>query len=109
MSQLTQENPLAKGFEDFEPRQKPTATAASSVAPSPNKVLVRQSAKDAGFTQDNTTTIVRARRTAGKQAKSHTMRLYIDDINAFQIWCNDNNYTQAEGFEKMVAAGIRLS
>ncbi len=35
----------------------------------------------------------------GKASKSHTLRLYIQDLNRFQTWCNDNNYSQAKGFE----------
>jgi hypothetical protein len=31
-----------------------------------------------------------------------TLRTYVSDWNKFQAWCNANDYTQKQGFEKLV-------
>lgn len=105
MSTLTSTNPLmANGLlDDFQPKPKPSATSAQADGARAEKVATRQSAQERGFVIDNLSTVVRAKRTSsGKASKSHTLRLYIQDINRFQTWCNDNNYSQARGFELLL-------
>lgn len=105
MSGLRESNPLlsAGALDDFEPRRKPEATPIALEASRAEKVAVRQSAEERGFRIDNTTTTVRAKRPgSGKLSKSHTLRLYVQDINRFQTWCNDNGYSQARGFELLL-------
>ena len=105
MSSLTDLNPLANAgnLDDFKPRAKviPSSTDLSAVRT--EKVVMRQVAQDRGFTIDNLATVVRAKRSgAGKTSKSHTLRLYVSDINRFQTWCNENDYSQARGFELLL-------
>ncbi len=105
MSSLTNTNPLmASGLlDDFQPKPKPSAVPAQADSARAEKVSTRQAAHDMGFLIDNLSTVVRAKRTSyGKASKSHTLRLYIQDINRFQTWCNDNNYSQARGFELLL-------
>jgi hypothetical protein len=105
MSSLTNTNPLAAfaSLDDFQPRPKAPATPARLETARTEKVATRKAAQDRGFVIDNLTAVVRAKRTAsGKASKSHTLRLYIEDINRFQTWCNDNDYSQAKGFEIML-------
>ena len=102
MSSLTNSNPLmnSAALDDFQPRSKPTSTSAQADTTRAEKATVRQTAQDRGFVIDNFAAVVRAKRNNnGKASKSHTLRLYIQDINRFQTWCNDNNYSQARGFE----------
>ena len=102
MSSLTNSNPLMTSglLDDFQPKAKSNATPAQNDDARADKVATRQAAHDRGFVIDNLATVVKARRSSsGKATKSHTLRLYIQDINRFQTWCNDNNYSQARGFE----------
>jgi hypothetical protein len=102
MSSLTNTNPLmASGLlDDFQPKPKPTATPLNNDDARADKVAARQAAHERGFVIDNLSTVVKARRSSsGKPSKSHTLRLYIQDINRFQTWCNENSYSQARGFE----------
>ena len=102
MTGLTNSNPLINSgaLDDFQPRPKASEAKAQPEITRTEKASVRQTAEERGFVIDNLTTLVRAKRNnAGKASKSHTLRLYIQDINRFQTWCNDNNYSQARGFE----------
>ena len=102
MSGLTNSNPLMSSgaLDDFQPRPRPSGAAAQADVTRTEKATVRQSAESRGFLIDNLATVVRAKRSnSGKASKSHTLRLYIQDINRFQTWCNDNDYSQARGFE----------
>jgi hypothetical protein len=102
MSGLTNTNPLATSglLDDFQPRPKATTSPAQLETARSEKVATRQVAQERGFLIDNLATVVRAKRTsAGKISKSHTLRLYIEDINRFQTWCNESNLSQAKGFE----------
>ncbi|MGI4853876.1 MAG: hypothetical protein ACRYF4_07525 [Janthinobacterium lividum] len=105
MSSLTNSNPLAGGglLDDFQPKPKPATDSAHIDSVRTEKVALKQAAQERGFVIDNLTSMVRAKRTSsGKASKSHTLRLYIQDINRFQTWCNDNNYSQARGFELLL-------
>ncbi len=105
MSSLTNTNPLmATGLlDDFQPKPKPNTTPAHNDDARAEKIAARQAANERGFVIDNFSTVVKARRSSsGKASKSHTLRLYIQDINRFQTWCNDNNYSQARGFELLL-------
>ena len=105
MSSLTNTNPLmASGLlDDFQPKVKPNPASTQRDDARAEKVATRQAAQERGFVIDNLSTVVRAKRTSsGKASKSHTLRLYIPDINRFQTWCNDNNYSQARGFELLL-------
>lgn len=102
MSGLTSSNPLMNSgaLDDFQPRPKAITTTSAPEATRVEKAAIRHSAEERGFVIDNLATVVRAKRNNnGKASKSHTLRLYIQDINRFQTWCNDNNYSQARGFE----------
>ena len=102
MSSLPDQNPLANAgsLDDFKPRAKVTPNSTDLSTVRTEKVVMRQVAQDRGFTIDNLATVVRAKRSgAGKTSKSHTLRLYVNDINRFQTWCNENDYSQARGFE----------
>lgn len=102
MSSLTTSNPLTTSgaLDDFQPRPKAAVTPSHTEATRAEKGTVKQAAQDRGFVIDNLSTVVRAKRNNnGKASKSHTLRLYIQDINRFQTWCNENNYSQARGFE----------
>lgn len=102
MSSLTNSNPLVGSglLDDFQPRPRPVADSPQMDIARAEKGAVRQSAQDRGFVIDNLTSVVRAKRTSsGKASKSHTLRLYIQDINRFQTWCNENDYSQARGLE----------
>ena len=102
MSSLTTTNPLANSgvLDDFQPRQKPASSQSQIEATRVERAAVKQVAQDNGFLIDNYTGVVRAKRNNnGKASKSHTLRLYVQDLNRFQTWCNDNNYSQARGFE----------
>lgn len=108
MSGLTNTNPLvASGLlDDFQPKPKPTPTPGDDARA--ERVATRQAAQEMGFVIDNLSTVVKARRSSsGKASKSHTLRLYIQDINRFQTWCNDNNYSQARGFELLLDKHLR--
>lgn len=105
MSSLTNTNPLISSglLDDFQPKPKPNAALAETDNARAEKVATKQAAQDRGFVIDNLSTVVRAKRTSsGKASKSHTLRLYIQDINRFQTWCNDNNYSQARGLELLL-------
>ena len=105
MSGLTSSNPLMSSgaLDDFQPRVKGITTPTAPEAIRLEKATVRQSAEERGFVIDNLATVVRAKRNGnGKASKSHTLRLYIQDINRFQTWCNDNSYSQARGFELLL-------
>ncbi len=112
MSTLTKTNPLAGSmpFDDFKPRVKiADAPILERVAQSdvqPDKAAVRQSALEHGFVIDNSASmVVRAKRQAsGKVSVSRTLRLYVNDLNRFQSWCNDKGYSQAKGFEILIAS-----
>ena len=102
MSGLTNSNPLmnAGALDDFQPRAKISSSTTAPEVARVEKSAVRQSAEERGFLIDNLATVVRAKRNnKGKASKSHTLRLYIQDLNRFQTWCNDNDYIQARGFE----------
>jgi hypothetical protein len=102
MSGLTNSNPLMSSgaLDDFQPRPRPSSVAVQPDLTRTEKATVRQSAEARGFVIDNLATVVRAKRNNnGKASKSHTLRLYIQDINRFQTWCNENDYSQARGFE----------
>lgn len=102
MSSLTDSNPLAGAgnLDDFHPRPKVNPTPELLDTARSEKAATRQVAQERGFTIDNFATVVRAKRSSiGKTSKSHTLRLYIQDINRFQTWCNENDYSQAKGFE----------
>jgi hypothetical protein len=102
MSGLTNSNPLlgSGALDDFQPRPKQSSTSTHLDQARTEKATIRQSAEERGFLIDNLSTVVKAKRNNnGKASKSHTLRLYIQDINRFQTWCNDNNYSQARGFE----------
>lgn len=102
MSTLTNSNPLATAgsLDDFQPRPRTSPTPEQVDVTRTEKGAVRQVAQDRGFTIDNLATVVRAKRSVtGKTSKSHTLRLYIQDINRFQTWCNENDFSQAKGFE----------
>ena len=102
MTGLTNSNPLMSSgaLDDFQPRLKPDVPSAQPDAARAERATVRQAAEERGFVIDNLATVVRAKRNNnGKASKSHTLRLYIQDINRFQTWCNDNDYSQARGFE----------
>lgn len=102
MSSLTTSNPLTNSgtLDDFQPRSKPTSTPLHIDAARAEKAAVKHAAQEKGFVIDNYTQVVRAKRNqSGKASKSHTLRLYVQDLNRFQTWCNDNNYSQARGFE----------
>jgi hypothetical protein len=105
MSTLTNTNPLmANGLlDDFQPKPKSQITPAHAEEIRADRVATRQVAQERGFLIDNLSTVVKAKRaSSGKTSKSHTLRLYIPDINRFQTWCNDNNYSQARGFELLL-------
>jgi hypothetical protein len=105
MSSLTNSNPLMTSglLDDFQPKPKQNATPVQNEDLRADKLVTRQAAQDRGFVIDNLATVVKARRSSsGKPTKSHTLRLYIQDINRFQTWCNDNNYSQARGFELLL-------
>lgn len=105
MSSLTNTNPLITSglLDDFQPKPKPSAAPAQADDARAEKIATRQAAQERGFIIDNLLTVVRAKRpSSGKASKSHTLRLYIQDINRFQTWCNDNNYSQARGFELLL-------
>lgn len=102
MSSLTNSNPLMNSgvLDDFQPRQKLTSTQSQVDVTRAERSAVKQVAQEKGFVIDNFTGVVRAKRNnTGKLSKSHTLRLYVQDLNRFQTWCNDNNYSQARGFE----------
>ena len=102
MSSLTNSNPLMTmgALDDFQPRSKPASTPLQTDTARAEKGSVKQAAQERGFVIDNLSAIVRAKRNnSGKASKSHTLRLYIPDLNRFQTWCNENNYSQARGFE----------
>lgn len=102
MNALTNSNPLINSgvLDDFQPRAKGSAAPTGADTARAEKATIKQSAEDRGFVIDNLATIVRAKRNNnGKASKSHTLRFYIQDINRFQTWCNDNGYSQARGFE----------
>jgi len=102
MNGLTNSNPLMNSgaLDDFRPRPKPSSSPIEPETTRTEKATIRQSAEERGFVIDNLATVVRAKRNNnGKASKSHTLRLYIQDINRFQTWCNDNDYSQARGFE----------
>lgn len=84
-------------LDDFLPRLKSSAVNESEA----EKASVKHSAQERGFVIDNLAATVRAKRN-NKASKSHTLRLHIHDINRFQTWCNDNDYTQARGFELLL-------
>jgi type VI protein secretion system component VasF len=110
VSGLTNSNPLMNSgaLDDFQPRPKPSSTPAKPDVARTERATVRQSAEERGFLIDNLSTVVRAKRNNnGKASKSHTLRLYIQDINRFQTWCNDNNYSQARGFEMLLDKVLR--
>ena len=98
----TNSNPLVNtgALDDFLPRAKATVSHEAEVSRT-EKASIRQSAEDRGFVIDNLSATVRAKRNS-KASKSHTLRLHIHDINRFQTWCNDNDYTQARGFELLL-------
>ncbi len=105
MSSLTNANPLLSSgpLDDFQPRSKTSVASAQTEIGKAEKVAVRQAAHEMGYVIDNLSAVVRAKRqSSGKASKSHTLRLYIQDINRFQTWCNDNNYSQARGFELLL-------
>lgn len=102
MSSLNDTNPLANAgvLDDFQPRPKASVDPSFVDSSRSEKAATRQIAQDRGFVIDNFSNVVRAKRSLiGKASKSHTLRLYIQDINRFQTWCNDNSYSQAKGFE----------
>lgn len=105
MSSLTNSNPLAGSglLDDFQPKPKFPKDSAHIDTSRSEKVALKQVAQERGFVIDNLTSVVRAKRSSsGKASKSHTLRLYIQDINRFQTWCNDNNYSQARGLELLL-------
>lgn len=105
MSDLTNSNPLLGSgiLDDFQPRSKPPLVNRDGDAVRTEKATVRQSAEERGFRIDNLATVVRAKRNNnGKASKSHTLRLYIQDLNRFQTWCNEHDYSQARGFELLL-------
>ena len=105
MSDLTNSNPLlgSGALDDFHPRSKAPNAERDGDAVRLEKASVKQSAEDRGFRIDNLSTVVRAKRSnGGKASKSHTLRLYIQDLNRFQTWCNDHDYSQARGFELLL-------
>ena len=102
MSTLTSSNPLtASGaLDDFQPRSKAPSTPIQIDATRAEKAAVKHVAQEKGFVIDNFSGVVRAKRNNnGKASKSHTLRLYVQDLNRFQTWCNENSYSQAKGFE----------
>ena len=102
MNALTSSNPLMNtgALDDFQPRAKEGKPSVGADEARAEKANVKQSAEDRGVLINNLATVVRAKRNNnGKASKSHTLRLYIQDINRFQTWCNDNDYSQARGFE----------
>ena len=104
-STLTDTNPLATAgpLDDFQPKPRVMSTTQVNESLRAERAVVKQVAQERGFVIDNLSTVVRAKRnTSGKASKSHTLRLYISDINRFQTWCNDNNYSQAKGFELLL-------
>lgn len=106
MSTLTDQNPLMAGglLDDFKPKPKPALKPAGYGENQAEKAATRQAAQERGFVIDNLSAVVRAKRSSsGKASKSHTLRLYIQDINRFQTWCNENNYSQARGFELLLS------
>ena len=105
MNGLTNTNPLMNSgaLDDFQPRERASKPSTEGDTSSAEKAIVKQSAEERGFRIDNLATVVRAKRNNnGKASKSHTLRLYIQDINRFQTWCNDNGYSQARGFELLL-------
>ncbi len=102
MSGLLDSNPLASAgsLDDFTPRTPHAASLSEAERQRAEKALAVRSAQDQGFVINNFSSVVKAKRTAGtKASKSHTLRLYINDLNRFQTWCNDQNLSQARGFE----------
>ena len=102
---LTSSNPLAAAgsLDDFTPRQKHSGPNTEVDKSRVERALTAQAAQEHGFVIDNFSSVVKAKRTSTtKTSKSHTLRLYIQDLNRFQTWCNDHSYSQARGFEILV-------
>ncbi len=68
------------------------------------KSAVEELAKEAGFKINNNeeTPIRASRKASGLKTFLKTLRLQIVDYNKFQRWCNDNGYSQQQGFNLLV-------
>jgi hypothetical protein len=86
----------------FSPRPMPVRSEDADRAR--EKSAVKGLAKESGFNiNNNEETPIRASRKApGLKTFLKTLRLQIVDYNKFQRWCNDNGYSQQQGFNILV-------
>jgi hypothetical protein len=68
------------------------------------KSLVADLAIENGFKINNNeeAPIKASRRATGIKTFLKTMRIQVGDYNKFQRWCNENGYSQQEGFNLLV-------
>ncbi len=85
----------------FQPRAVPLREETTDRAR--QKSAVEELAKESGFKiNNNEETPIKASRKAPVKTFLKTLRLQIVDYNKFQRWCNDNEYSQQQGFNLLV-------
>ena len=88
----------------------PKAPQQAEVAPS-NRQLERLAA-DAGFNVNNLPTtrrVLKSGRVASKErAQPMTLRIRVNDWNRFSSFCERNDFTVAEGFQRLAALADEL-
>jgi hypothetical protein len=99
-------------FAELAAEMTPIDPASFAPAPAPPRLAPAQSAQlsrvaeEKGFSINNfeekPITSKRFSRNKRKEVV-RTLRTYVSDWNQFQAWCNANDYTQKQGFEKLVA------
>ncbi|ADW71385.1 hypothetical protein [Granulicella tundricola] len=89
-----------------------TPKASSSQEDAPSAKQLEKVAKDAGFALDNlpvTRRVLKSGRVASKErAQPMTLRIRVNDWNRFSSFCERNDYTVAEGFERLASLADEL-
>lgn len=103
----TKPNPFGSLATDIPPID-PASFAVAGAPPRPAPAQAAQLdrvAEDRGFNINNfDEKPITSKRFSKIKRKEvvRTLRTYVSDWNKFQAWCNANDYTQKQGFEKLV-------
>jgi hypothetical protein len=93
---------LAGSLDVFAPKQQ-----SHNAEPPPTATQIEQVAQQAGFVINNNPVVrkaLKSGRVASKdKAQPMTLRIRVADWNKFSLFCARNEYTVAEGFERLAS------
>lgn len=96
--------PENSDLSEFRPRAAVPIRQDTQDGRARQKAAVAEVALESGFHINNNeeAPIKASGRVPGPKTFLKTMRLQIGDYNKFQRWCNENGYSQQDGFNRLV-------